>query len=166
MSKPTKKMRTAPAAARPSLAASPKPPTRRNGHPAKAHKSKVGFEAFDVDDVIVLDPDHDPAALAAVDVDDDFDFGPDDHTLVQEEAAQPGETGADDQIDDPIRMYLMQMGEIPMLSRAEEIASKGMGMWPSAVVDREFPPAPIHGGKAANYKGVARQVKDLKRNPR
>ena len=30
-------------------------------------------------------------------------------------------TGGDDHIDDPIRIYLMQMGEIPMLSRHEEI---------------------------------------------
>ena len=30
-------------------------------------------------------------------------------------------TGDDDQIDDPIRIYLMQMGEIPMLSRVEEV---------------------------------------------
>jgi RNA polymerase primary sigma factor len=29
-------------------------------------------------------------------------------------------TGTDDQIDDPVRIYLMQMGEIPMLSRQEE----------------------------------------------
>ena len=29
-------------------------------------------------------------------------------------------TGEDDQIDDPVRIYLMQMGEIPMLSRREE----------------------------------------------
>jgi RNA polymerase primary sigma factor len=29
-------------------------------------------------------------------------------------------TGEDDQIDDPVRIYLMQMGEIPMLSRWEE----------------------------------------------
>ena len=32
-------------------------------------------------------------------------------------------TGGDDQIDDPIRIYLMQMGEIPMLSRQEEMDS-------------------------------------------
>ncbi len=32
-------------------------------------------------------------------------------------------TGRDDQIDDPVRMYLMQMGEIPLLTRPEEIAS-------------------------------------------
>ena len=31
-------------------------------------------------------------------------------------------TGEDDQIDDPVRIYLMQMGEIPMLNRQEEVA--------------------------------------------
>jgi RNA polymerase primary sigma factor len=33
------------------------------------------------------------------------------------------EPGLVSQIDDPVRMYLMQMGEIPLLSRAEEIAA-------------------------------------------
>ena len=33
-------------------------------------------------------------------------------------------------IDDPVRMYLMQMGEIPMLSRAEEVqAAKNIDKW-------------------------------------
>ncbi len=32
-------------------------------------------------------------------------------------------TGNDDQIDDPIRIYLMQMGEIPLLDRREEVAA-------------------------------------------
>ncbi|HEY3392609.1 MAG TPA: sigma-70 family RNA polymerase sigma factor [Lacipirellulaceae bacterium] len=35
----------------------------------------------------------------------------------------PEDGSAESHIDDPIRMYLMQMGEIPMLSRADEIAS-------------------------------------------
>ncbi len=37
-----------------------------------------------------------------------------------EEEYNADSTGDDDQIDDPVRIYLMQMGEIPMLNRQEE----------------------------------------------
>ncbi len=40
--------------------------------------------------------------------------------MVSEEEPQTGSSTA---IDDPVRMYLMQMGEIPMLSRDEEVSS-------------------------------------------
>lgn len=43
---------------------------------------------------------------------DDFVYDEDDVTEVQESV---------DATDDPVRMYLMQMGQIPLLSRAEEI---------------------------------------------
>lgn len=33
------------------------------------------------------------------------------------------EEGSESHVDDPVRMYLMQMGEIPMLTRDEEVAS-------------------------------------------
>ena len=33
------------------------------------------------------------------------------------------ETEAEDSVDDPVRMYLMQMGRIPLLNREEEVAS-------------------------------------------
>ena len=39
----------------------------------------------------------------------------------EEEEEQP--QFSDDSVDDPVRMYLMQMGEIPMLNREEEISS-------------------------------------------
>ena len=32
-------------------------------------------------------------------------------------------TGEDDQIEDPVRIYLMQMGEIPLLTRSEEVSA-------------------------------------------
>jgi RNA polymerase primary sigma factor len=34
-----------------------------------------------------------------------------------------GDTGGDDHIDDPVRIYLMQMGEIPLLNWKDEIAA-------------------------------------------
>lgn len=39
----------------------------------------------------------------------------------EEEEEQP--QFSDDSVDDPVRMYLMQMGEIPMLNREEEISA-------------------------------------------
>ncbi len=36
---------------------------------------------------------------------------------------EAGEDGSESHVDDPVRMYLMQMGEIPMLTRGEEIDS-------------------------------------------
>jgi len=38
-----------------------------------------------------------------------------------EEASEP--RGSSDSTDDPVRMYLMQMGQIPLLNRAQEISS-------------------------------------------
>jgi len=45
----------------------------------------------------------------------DGEPGPDQHDVHA--------TGEDDQIEDPVRIYLMQMGEIPLLTRQQEIAS-------------------------------------------
>jgi RNA polymerase primary sigma factor len=49
---------------------------------------------------------------------EDMDFS---HDLGDEYDVE--HTGEDDQIEDPVRIYLMQMGEIPLLSRPEEIAA-------------------------------------------
>jgi RNA polymerase primary sigma factor len=70
-----------------------------------------------------------------LDVNDDLVFDEDVHTADEhaparetEEVAAEGEVdeyGDDfgERIDDPVRIYLMQMGEIPLLNRAEEISS-------------------------------------------
>jgi RNA polymerase primary sigma factor len=42
---------------------------------------------------------------------------------LSEEVDLQDETGEDPSIDDPVRMYLMQMGEIPMMSREEEVSA-------------------------------------------
>ena len=62
------------------------------------------------------------SSAAADDVDDDEDEQ-EEAEIEAEADAEPAEkpTGDDDQIDDPIRIYLMQMGEIPLLGRADEI---------------------------------------------
>ena len=56
-----------------------------------------------------------PAAVA--------DHGTDDHVDLDDEQleVEESEGDAETHIDDPVRMYLMQMGEIPMLNRQQEI---------------------------------------------
>lgn len=63
------------------------------------------FDAFSDDEFDSRDPAFEEDAI---DADFDGDYG-------------VNHTGNDDQIDDPVRIYLTQMGEIPMLSRKEEI---------------------------------------------
>ncbi len=74
-----------------------------NGH-GLGGEDRVGGDEFE----------HDPAAQH-----DEFGFGMD-----EEEHDPHGDDRDDvDAIDDPVRMYLMQMGQIPLLNRAQEIAS-------------------------------------------
>ena len=60
-----------------------------------------------------------PQAGASAAVVED-DRAAEDESLVAEEV----EGGSESHIDDPVRMYLMQMGEIPMLNREQEISSQ------------------------------------------
>jgi RNA polymerase primary sigma factor len=80
----------------------------------------------DVADDAVLDVFEPDAEHDALDHDHDLEhaFDPE-HELehLDELEAEPAQTGSLDCIDDPVRMYLMQMGEIPMLSRVEEVAA-------------------------------------------
>ncbi|HEX7379999.1 MAG TPA: sigma-70 family RNA polymerase sigma factor [Pirellulales bacterium] len=95
---------------------------KHSGKPsAAAGRSKPGFDFDDeaplvenetagrpVDDELHESPEHDEH-----DADDEADFGDQD---------LEGSLGGD-RIDDPVRIYLMQMGEIPLLTRDQEIAS-------------------------------------------
>jgi RNA polymerase primary sigma factor len=83
-----------------------------SSHPSDGPKAKAGqgVENRDILPEDGVDPD-DPAA-EEVEHDDDLDVD-----LIPEEGS------SESHIDDPIRMYLMQMGEIPMLTRADEIDS-------------------------------------------
>jgi len=57
--------------------------------------------------------------------DDEAEFDESDESMEQDESSHvPSETKgeAEDYIDDPLRLFLLQMGEIPMLDRTEEIA--------------------------------------------
>jgi len=74
--------------------------TRRNG------KASPGAHPTDRDAPAVDKPNMLDDADDADDQDDVYDI---EHT------------GGDDQIDDPVRIYLMQMGEIPLLTRRQEI---------------------------------------------
>ena len=66
--------------------------------------------------------DEEPVEMDDLPVVEDDDWGePDD--LSEELDLELDLTGDDDHIDDPVRIYLMQMGEIPLLSRSEEIAA-------------------------------------------
>lgn len=99
------------------------PPASRNGHQrgAKPRSSSVEVELFD---------DETPAVSSPAGVFDDFE---DDHEVAAVEAGdEPIEEVEADEVDevvgsisivdDPVRMYLMQMGEIPLLNRVEEVS--------------------------------------------
>ena len=75
------------------------------------HATATAFDehlAGDVHDPLIDDFDHEI----------DAEIDPDAEELIEVE-----ETGSTACIDDPVRVYLMQMGEIPLLSREEEVSS-------------------------------------------
>ena len=93
-----------------SISSNPAPKT------SKALKRKGGDHQLDAEDRIGGDGDD-----SFVAVDSDVEFG---HTHDEDEL--PDEHGDDNSVDatdDPVRMYLMQMGAIPLLNRFEEVSA-------------------------------------------
>jgi RNA polymerase primary sigma factor len=68
----------------------------------------------DEDSPLLDDASEERIEAVEAELDDEIEFDP-------EEPQDLQSTGEDDQIEDPIRIYLMQMGEIPLLSRREEL---------------------------------------------
>ncbi len=88
---------------------------RRNGEasPARATANRgpaADLDPFETD--LYDDHDHEDVDEIADDTDGEFDD-------------DGNHTGEDEQIEDPIRIYLMQMGEIPLLSRKDEVRAAG-----------------------------------------
>ena len=91
--------------------------TTRKSAPKKTVRRQMKSRniADDTDRDGVVSQDDDCQFEEDVQAEDDFDDDELDSGMQH--------TGEDDQIEDPVRIYLMQMGEIPLLSRAEEIAA-------------------------------------------
>jgi RNA polymerase primary sigma factor len=123
-----------------SLPKSKKTPVRKSTTPAQASRRgrlKAGRSAASGSPKLERAPVADDTRLAEMrlvtveelEADDDLDADNEGETVVAEQTPEPfGEevdpdASVEGHIDDPIRMYLMQMGEIPLLSRGEEIQS-------------------------------------------
>ena len=114
-------------AAEPRKSAPRKPAARKatgarpaaNGHHDE-HESngRLNGFAFEADD-------ERPAAVAEeADLDAELEVDGDEESMADEvNEADEFATATSDLIDDPVRVYLMQMGEIPLLTRAQEIES-------------------------------------------
>ncbi|MBX7168187.1 MAG: sigma-70 family RNA polymerase sigma factor [Pirellulales bacterium] len=117
----------------------PKPKTLPKSNPAAATKPAAptgrkpksratADDPFVIDDEVSLE---DFAAVEGLPVDEEVvpvvngrarDAADEDEEEV-EESLEADDTGNDDRIDDPVRIYLMQMGEISLLNRHEEISA-------------------------------------------
>ncbi len=88
-----------------------KSPNRKKSSPGTVFETQSDDALPPVDDLLAEAEVDASSSFSDVDLDD----------AAAEQAEEPG--GDDDQIDDPVRIYLMQMGEIPLLKPQEELAA-------------------------------------------
>src|SRR5690606_5260016 len=82
-------------------------------------KTKMNGNDFEKHDSIGLGDDFEsPAAVEAFDDAEAFGFDDEEHA----EAVHEDDSSVD-ATDDPVRMYLMQMGQIPLLTRKQEVSA-------------------------------------------
>ena len=81
-------------------------------------QGKVNGHGLKHDNGTVVDELDADLSVVEIEVDDAFGYDDDDAVRLHEDDA-----GSVDATDDPVRMYLMQMGQIPLLNRAQEISS-------------------------------------------
>jgi RNA polymerase primary sigma factor len=97
----------------------------RDASPAAARGRANGFDFDEEIGAVEHADDHD---APVDDADEHAEIEPHDDAADEEEEAGFGDEElagslGSDRIDDPVRIYLMQMGEIPLLTRDEEVAS-------------------------------------------
>ncbi|MBL4845926.1 MAG: RNA polymerase sigma factor RpoD [Planctomycetes bacterium] len=68
----------------------------------------------------IVSAEDDTTKMTAEEVQDELEFGPEDGEEYEEQLAEEL-ADQNEKIDDPVRMYLTQMGEIPLLSREKEL---------------------------------------------
>jgi len=100
---------------------------RGPGRKAKRGPLDIAADGGFADDVRGGETEDETSTTKAVDFDetlenDDFDGAVEEHDEVEVDVEEVA-SGSRECIDDPVRMYLMQMGEIPLLTRAEELTS-------------------------------------------
>jgi len=93
---------------------------------AKKRRHDDNSDSFDLEDGLLIDPVMPPVLIKSLGQSEDDEMGGLAAAVVDEEVDEEELTSYDieeagETLDDPIRMYLVQMGRIPLLDRREEV---------------------------------------------